>query len=381
MLTLPLQSQPDASLLPSTGTVHKATLDLRLEPNSEAFELSQVRAVQADARGNIYVLDWSDQTVRMFNSAGRAVRTFGRKGQGPGEFVTASSIEVLRDSIWVLDRSNDRVNVFPISGNGVRSFHVPGTGPNQKRILAIGANGFYCVTAARRGGASSSNQSSDIVRVSATGAVLGTVFSDIPPVRSLIFTASPPGNSNGSFRSFTKQPFLHSTAWRLTDNATAVVSVETVITSGKETDRIRVSKLNSKGEKVWDRVLRYNARTLSAAHVNTFIDSVVKASPVVRGVTLVPNRKMLEDSVIRTAYLPPVSQMIVGIDGTIWLKQNYQTTTSNRYWRLSPTGSFEAIVELPKGFELAAATRYSQWGWRIDEDGLPVVERYKLTQR
>lgn len=43
-------------------------------------------AVSSDSKGNVYVLDFSDNNIKKFISAGKFVKVIGRKGQGPGEF-------------------------------------------------------------------------------------------------------------------------------------------------------------------------------------------------------------------------------------------------------------------------------------------------------
>ena len=50
------------------------------------FLISRIRALTADDDGNIYVLDSKENHILAFDNTGKYLRTFGREGQGPGEF-------------------------------------------------------------------------------------------------------------------------------------------------------------------------------------------------------------------------------------------------------------------------------------------------------
>ena len=43
--------------------------------------------VACDAEGNIYVVDSGAKNIKKFNSHGKFLKTIGREGQGPGEFL------------------------------------------------------------------------------------------------------------------------------------------------------------------------------------------------------------------------------------------------------------------------------------------------------
>lgn len=65
--------------------VFRATPTLRISAAVE--DLSDIVLVAASARGTIAVFQSQDQRVRFFDSTGHPLGSFGRKGQGPGEFM------------------------------------------------------------------------------------------------------------------------------------------------------------------------------------------------------------------------------------------------------------------------------------------------------
>lgn len=83
---------------------------------------SQIAAFAIDDRGRIYILDGFSQAVRVFESDGEPIRTFGRKGQGPGEFSAAMGILFGTDgSIIIPDSRNARYSIHQRNGTFVRS--------------------------------------------------------------------------------------------------------------------------------------------------------------------------------------------------------------------------------------------------------------------
>ena len=74
---------------PREGVVRYALQDdLTIGGEGEGAEsvLNRPQDLKVDAQGNMYVLDWGDVEFKVFAPDGRLLRTFGKKGQGPGEF-------------------------------------------------------------------------------------------------------------------------------------------------------------------------------------------------------------------------------------------------------------------------------------------------------
>lgn len=86
-----------------------------------------IAGVAADGAGRIYVADAQAHEVRVFDAEGRHVRTFGRKGGGPGEFEQIAGMDWGPDgNLWVMDARNSRFAVFDTTGSFVTSHRRPG---------------------------------------------------------------------------------------------------------------------------------------------------------------------------------------------------------------------------------------------------------------
>ncbi len=87
--------------------------------------------------GTVFVADAQDCAIKVFTKDGGFVRSFGRKGPGPGEFSFPSGVCVSGGRIFVADKFNFRVHVLdaegrPAGGGGFRTGFAP------DKIHAIG---------------------------------------------------------------------------------------------------------------------------------------------------------------------------------------------------------------------------------------------------
>ncbi|MFC1561476.1 6-bladed beta-propeller [candidate division KSB1 bacterium] len=76
-----------------------------------------------DSRGNVYVLELTDAHIEKFAPDGTHLATIGTKGQGPGEMMMPSKMEIDRnDNIVVYDTGNQRFQVFSPEGEDLGSW-------------------------------------------------------------------------------------------------------------------------------------------------------------------------------------------------------------------------------------------------------------------
>ncbi len=71
-----------------------------------------------DADGNVLILDRLSQDVRVFDVAGRFLSSFGRSGDGPGEFRDPVGLEILPDGRVVVADHYGRLDVFVPADGG-----------------------------------------------------------------------------------------------------------------------------------------------------------------------------------------------------------------------------------------------------------------------
>ena len=67
-----------------------------------------------DDSGRIFILDWRDCIIKLFDNEGLYLRSIGRKGEGPGELNRPSRSPMSGDELMVLELN--RISFFDLEG-------------------------------------------------------------------------------------------------------------------------------------------------------------------------------------------------------------------------------------------------------------------------
>ncbi len=81
---------------------------------SEDYIFNEISDYDIDKAGNLYFIDSKDKIIKVFDKTGNFKFSFGRQGEGPGEFQYPFSIKILDDSIIVGEIL--RVHYFDMKG-------------------------------------------------------------------------------------------------------------------------------------------------------------------------------------------------------------------------------------------------------------------------
>jgi len=83
--------------------------------------LYSIQSFASDSKNNLYVLDSMEHNIKMFSESGNFIRAIGKKGQGPGEMLLPSSLELNeRNELIVYDGGNRRIIMYSTSGDVVK---------------------------------------------------------------------------------------------------------------------------------------------------------------------------------------------------------------------------------------------------------------------
>lgn len=116
-------------------------LSIGLVEGPEEYMLNRPQDVKAGDDGTIYVLDWGDVCIKVYDKDGTFIRMIGQKGQGPGDFGFLLYMDLSTDGrIFVMDPVNRRVSVFQDSGVYTGGFRFEG---NYNEIRADDMNQVY----------------------------------------------------------------------------------------------------------------------------------------------------------------------------------------------------------------------------------------------
>lgn len=99
----------------------KEELSIETKEGEEEYMFNRVRGIDVDPRGNIYILDSQSVQVRVFDKNGLFLRTFGHRGQGPGEMERPMFIQITPDQeVVISDPPTRRLLFFSLDGNYLR---------------------------------------------------------------------------------------------------------------------------------------------------------------------------------------------------------------------------------------------------------------------
>ena len=117
-------------------------LSIGIEEGDENYILNRPFDLKISDSGTIYILDWGDVRIQVYNKNGKYLRTIGRKGQGSGEFDTPAYFDLSADGkIYLMDSRQRRITIFDTTGKYVSSFR--GTGGYHSEMKADKKSNMY----------------------------------------------------------------------------------------------------------------------------------------------------------------------------------------------------------------------------------------------
>jgi hypothetical protein len=115
----PKKPAPPAGVPSSLVLKHDFTIGR--ESGDENYMFSELRSVQVDDQENIYALDMKEIKVRVYDKSGKHLRTFGKKGKGPGEIDTPLRMEMTPGKNLVIeDFASAKFVFFSLDGACVK---------------------------------------------------------------------------------------------------------------------------------------------------------------------------------------------------------------------------------------------------------------------
>jgi len=103
----------------------RAEISIGLEEGDENYILNRPFDVKVAENGTIYILDWGDVTIKVYDKFGKFQRTVGRKGQGPGEFDVPVYFDLSSDGkIYIMDSRLRRVAILDTLGKFISGFRL-----------------------------------------------------------------------------------------------------------------------------------------------------------------------------------------------------------------------------------------------------------------
>ena len=122
---------------PEWGTNIRLVRELRIGQldGPAEYTFGRITSVTAAPDGSIFVADAQVPVVRQYNANGAHVRSWGRKGRGPGELQNPEAIAIAGNRLVVRDLVGQRFVVYPLDGGEPKHWSYPSSSASLRPIV------------------------------------------------------------------------------------------------------------------------------------------------------------------------------------------------------------------------------------------------------
>lgn len=130
---IPVIINPDEPLYSKKPFEYSLELSIGNSDFGSEYSFSQIGSIAVNDE-YIYISDWKEVYIKIFDHDGRYIRTIGNKGQGPGEFSRIRGMQITNQKeLVVFDQNSRRLSFFTLEGELIRTL-------STKEIPAITLN-------------------------------------------------------------------------------------------------------------------------------------------------------------------------------------------------------------------------------------------------
>ncbi len=101
-------------------------LEIGVTEGAEHYMFGDIRGIEADGEGTIYILDFQAAELRAFHPDGQFARIVAPRGNGPGELSQANGMVLVGDSVlWIQDHGKRRMLAISLEGQELATQTMP----------------------------------------------------------------------------------------------------------------------------------------------------------------------------------------------------------------------------------------------------------------
>ena len=324
-------------------------VDLTLSGSGPPHEFFRARGMKQRPDGSLVIAGGSSRQVRVFSATGEFLGSFGRRGDGPGEFRNLQAIENADDTLLAL--GNGRVTVAAPGLAVVRTFNLP---PFTNDLHYLDGGAILTESYSPRPRENAPNEVNrhaeplivfdlDGMRIDSIGESRGTEVYAF--MRDGMVAGAPPLFGRTSHIAVQGQRIFRGSS-----------------------DRMQVEELDMSGSPV--RILRIPGYPLDLSDAQVAAERDARLGPPRPGSTSV--FRLLVEDLPDPATRPAYAEILVDPSGAIWLELHRGESEQDRpqQWLvLDADGTWLGTVEVPRRFTVMDITMETVLGvWRDELD-------------
>ncbi len=337
-------------------------------------DLDIIRGLTVGPNGTIVAPLPREHLLRFFDASGKPLGSFGRTGDGPGEFriLGGGTNGWIGDTLWVYDHGLRRVTLIGPNRKTLRVLDIPGAvispkDPKQRApasLIGVPSSRSLLVSMSSEQTVPSwigapSNSRGALLRISTDGQLAQLLGTDDTPPQ----TCS--RNSVGNSVSLPLCPEQH-----------AVVTpdgVHLIVATPMTGSHYRLTSHDiARGRAVFS-VLIPTTRTAIPRPIR---DSV--AADLAEGVTAEPELGRHYAGLELPKFFPPFTGLRAGHDGSIWVNDGQRLLGRQRWHVFDAKGILVRTVELPRHAVVHAVGAREAWVVEPGADGFENIARYSV---
>lgn len=341
--------------------------------------LSRITGLVVDRSGRMYVAESGTRSIRVFDRDGTPAREIGRSGEGPGEFRSVGELGTHGDSLWAIDRSLNRISFFgpdgEYRGDEPARREPPAEHPEFVMIPKPLADGSWLVQSSARSEmiASGDVESVPLFREPDGGAAWDTLAWISMRNRTAHVAI-------GSSVHYLTQIYGNFDLVSIAPDGSTVVVVERPMAEESGSASFRITKFFADGQIAFQRDYDFQPMPLprrdALSRIDGFADSFIESG---RLPDTGAARRQFRQAFYVPEFWPPVQEVKVGMDGSIWLRREVRPGENGPRWHvLNSDGRPRGEVHLPPGVRLLQARDPYVWGTVEDDLGVPYLVRHRL---
>lgn len=112
---------PEAPMYSKDVIKFEKELTIGLSEGPSEYLFGDISSYCVDDEENVYVWDFKENQIYMFNNRGKYVRSIGREGQGPGEYQIMSNIQIInKNEIAIFERAKPALIIYAKNGTIIK---------------------------------------------------------------------------------------------------------------------------------------------------------------------------------------------------------------------------------------------------------------------